>query len=409
MLRDAEITIIGGGAIGCAIAYRLAESGWTDVQVIERGELAGATSSQAAGLVGQVRSSPERTRLAMASVRTFAELPKRTGYTADWRQTGSIRIAMTEAREREFRQMAGVAGKVGLDVAFLSRQELANYMPAVDTTYVRAALYCPTDGYVQPYSLTTAYAGAARELGASVCTGTAVRGISVSDGAVTGVRTDAGEIRTDTVINAAGPWAYGIAAMVGLGLPIVPVRHEYYVTEPAGWRADLPALRIPDIRLYVRPEVSAILCGGWEAHALHRDPRTVADSDKFACVPDWDVLGGFADDLERFIPGSVELGVREVFRGWPAFTPDGRFVVGPVPGLRGFVMAAGCNAHGVSGSAGLADHVLDSLGPEPSPYVRSLSPARFMSGDWSWEEAQATARAVYENYYAGLSATAQSG
>lgn len=409
-LRDAEITIIGGGAIGCAIAYHLAESGRTDVQLIERGELAGATSSQAAGLVGQVRSSPERTRLAMASVRTFAELPRRTGYTADWRQTGSIRIAMTEPREREFRAMAEVAERAGLDVAFLTRRELAEHLPMIDTAAVRAALYCPTDGYLQPHSLTTAYARAARDRGVTINTGTTVHGISIADGAVTGVRTDAGDVRTELVINAAGPWAYRIAALAGVELPILPVRHEYYVTEPVpGWHADLPVLRIPDIRLYLRAEVSAMLCGGWEANALHRDPRALGETGELPCAPDWDVLGGFAADLERFFPGSADAGVREVFRGWPAFTPDGRFVVGPVPGLRGFVMAAGCNAHGVSGSAGLAQHVLESLEPDPSPYVRSLSPGRFTAGGWSWDEAQAAARQVYQDYYAGLSAAAQGG
>jgi glycine/D-amino acid oxidase-like deaminating enzyme len=111
------------------------------------------------------------------------------------------------------------------------------------------------------------------------------------------------------------------------------------------------------------------------------------------------VLASFADALETVVPGVTEIGIRETFRGWPTFTPDGRFVVGPVPGLRGFVMAAGCNAHGVSGSAGLAQHLLESVSPDPPPYVRSLSPARFMEGSWSWEDARRRAQRVYETYY----------
>jgi glycine/D-amino acid oxidase-like deaminating enzyme len=154
-------------------------------------------------------------------------------------------------------------------------------------------------------------------------------------------------------------------------------------------------LRIPDIRLYVRAELQAVLCGGWEAHAVSRDPRQKV----VPIEPDWDVLAGFATDLGTVLPGAAQLRVAEVFRGWPAFAPDGRFVVGPVPGVRGFVMAAACNAHGVSGSAGLAEHVMESMRPDPSPYVRSLSPARFLPAGFDWADAQVRARAVYENYY----------
>ncbi|TCP56840.1 glycine/D-amino acid oxidase-like deaminating enzyme [Tamaricihabitans halophyticus] len=409
-LRDAEFTIIGGGAIGCAVAYHLAEAGYTDVQLLEAGELAGATTSKAAGLVGQVRTSAERTRLAMASVRLFTDFARRTGYPVDWRQTGSIRIAYTEPREQEFHRMAAVAESVGLGVEFLAPARLAELVPGIDTSRVRAALHCPTDGYLQPHSLTTAYARAARDRGVRLVPHAPVRGIAVRDGAVCGVRTDAGEIRTETVINAAGPWAHRIAAMVGLDLPIVPVRHQYYVTEPVdGWHPELPVLRIPDARLYVRAEISGVLCGGWEANADSRDPRELTGGGLWPCPPDWDVLAGFAGDLAELLPGTAEAGPREVFRGWPAFTPDGRFVVGPVPGLRGFVFAAGCNAHGVSGSAGLAEHVLASMRPDPSPYVASLSPRRFMSADWTWAQAEHAARGVYQDYYAGLAAAAQGG
>ena len=160
--------------------------------------------------------------------------------------------------------------------------------------------------------------------------------------------------------------------------------------------------RLPDARLYVRAELSSVLCGGWEAEALSLDPRPghgASGTVDVAPSADWDVLASFADALEPFVPGVTAVGVRQTFRGWPAFTPDGRFVVGPVSGLRGFVMAAGCNAHGVSGSAGLAQHLVESLQPEPSPYVRSLSPARFLDGGWTWEDARRRAQRHYEDYY----------
>jgi len=408
-LRDAEVTIVGGGAIGCAVAYCLARAGYRDIQIVERGELAGATSGQAAGLVGQVRGSLERTRLAMASVALYSRIEQETGYPADWRQTGSIRIAMISERVREFRAMAGVAAAAGLDVEFLDPARLAGLFPPLDTGQVRAALWCPTDGYLQPHSLVMAYARAARDLGVTIAAHTTLTGITVTGGAVTGIRTSTGSAATGMVINAAGPWAGAVAALAGAELPVVPVRHEYFVTMPQeGWHGGLPVLRIPDIRIYARAEVNGILCGGWEADGLSLDPREVAAGRPLAVAPDWDVLSGFAADFARFVPAVTAAQVREVFRGFPAFSPDGRFIVGPVPGIRGFVMAAACNAHGVSGSAGLAQSVLESLRPGPSPYVRSLSPARFMPRDWTWESARDRAELIYETYYE-LAAAAQGG
>ena len=406
-LRDAEVTIVGGGAIGCAVAYCLVRAGYPDIQILDRGELAGATSSQAAGLVGQVRSSVARTRLAMASVAMYSRIEQETGYTADWRQTGSIRVAMTRERVEEFGAMADVAAAAGLEVEFLDAGRLAELLPPLDTRLAKAALWCPTDGYLQPHSLVMAYAQAARDRGVTIAAQTTVTGITVARGAVTGVRTSAGSAATDMVINAAGPWAGAVASLAGAELPVVPVRHEYFVTVPQdGWHGALPVLRIPDIRIYARAEVKGILCGGWEADGLSLDPRAVTVGEPLAVSPDWDVLAGFAADFARFIPGVATAQIREVFRGYPAFSPDGRFIVGPVPGIRGFVMAAACNAHGVSGSAGLAESVLESLQPDPSPYTRSLSPARFMPRDWTWESARDRAELVYETYY-GLAAAAQ--
>jgi glycine/D-amino acid oxidase-like deaminating enzyme len=399
-IRDAEVTIVGGGAIGCAVAYALARAGYRDVQVVEQGELADATSGQAAGLVGQVRASRERCRLAMASVAAYARIEQETGYPADWRQTGSVRIALTAERAAEFAALAGVARSAGLEVEFLTAARLAGLCPMLDTSEITAALWCPTDGYLQPNSLVTAYARAARDRGVTFATRTTVTGLRIADGAVRGVRTDQGAAATDVVINAAGPWAGAVARLAGLPLPVVPVRHEYFVTRAvAGWHAGLPVLRAPDLRLYARAEGPGILCGGWEADGLSLDPRRVTIGQALTVRPDWEVLSGFAADFARLAPPVTQAEVREVFRGFPAFSPDGRFIVGPVPGLRGFVMAAACNAHGVSGSAGLAEHVLESLQPGPSPYVRSLSPGRYLPQTWDWESARAQAEQVYENYY----------
>ena len=395
--RDAQITVVGGGTIGCAVAYYLAKAGFSGIQLLERGELCGATSSQAAGLVGQVRVSLDRTRLAMRSVETFAGLEEETGVCPDWRQTGSVRLALEPARVVELQGMAAIAGAAGLEVEQLSMSRLSELMPMVDTSAVLSALWCPSDGYVQPNSVTSAYVQGARSRGVTFATHTWVVGVS----------SDKGDFSTEIVIDAAGPWAGVVASMGGVSLPIVPVRHQYYVTEAVpGWWPDLPVLRVPDARIYARAEMSGVLCGGWEAHASSIDPRDVRRESSLSVDPDFEVLSSFADALARVAPTAGDAGVRAVFRGYPTFSPDGRFMVGPIPGLRGFVMAAACNAHGVSGSAGLAAHVVESLSGDPSPYVRSLSPARFMESGWEMGHMRNRAQSVYENYYA-IGATAQ--
>lgn len=401
---DAEIVVVGGGAVGCGVAYSLARAGKTDVLVVEKEQsVAAATTAQAAGLVGQVRSTIERTRLAMWSVRTFSELQKDPDSSPSWRQVGSMRIALTEERAREFARLKAVADEAGLEVEFIDARAAHERWPALDFDRAKATLWCPSDGYLQPSDLTMAYSRHGRRMGVRYATGTAVRGILTKDGRVTGVETDEGTIHCAMVINAAGAHAYHIARSVGLEMPIVPVRHEYFVSVDAqGIESELPVLRIPDATLYARAEVNSLLLGGWEPSALSVEPSEFAlHRDSPAISSDWDVLAAFAEQFAPLFPQVGELGIRSVFKGWPTFTPDGRFIIGESSRLRGFVMAGGCNAHGVSGSAGIGRHVVESILEErPSPYVQSLSPDRFTETSWDWPTARRAAQRVYETYYA---------
>lgn len=399
--RDAEITVIGGGAVGAAVAYFLARDGRPDIQLLEGRGLCEATSSQAAGFVGQARPTVERARLTMAAAEIYRNFERETGYPMDYRECGAVRLALSDASVRELRQIAETAGITGLPVEFLTDAQLHDVYPVLARTEsVKAALWSPTDGYLQPNSLVNAYVSAARDLGVTVATHTAVTGIGVRGGVIESVSTQAGSYRTDQVIIASGPWSAALARLAGLDLPIVPVLHEYFVTEPVpGWHADLPCLRIPEVQVYARGESDRVLCGGFENHGTSIDPREVTVTSGLAARPDWDVLAGFADSLSAFAPAVAGAGIAATFQGWPAFSPDGRFVVGPVSAIRGLALAAGCNAHGVSGSAGLAMHLVESLTSDPSPYVRSLSPDRFVPRTWSWEDARREAQAVYETYY----------
>jgi glycine/D-amino acid oxidase-like deaminating enzyme len=405
--RDAEITIIGGGAVGAAVAYFLARDGRDDIQLLEGRGLCEATSSQAAGFVGQARPTVQRARLTMAAAEVYRNFERQTGYPMDYRECGAVRLALSEASVGELRQIAATAEITGLPVEFLTNAQLRDFYPVLTRTEpVKAALWSPTDGYLQPNSLVNAYVNAARDLGVSVATHAAVTGIGVRDGVIESVSTEAGSFRTEMVITASGPWSAALARMAGLDLPIVPVLHEYFVTEPVpGWHAGLPCLRIPEVQVYARGESDRVLCGGFENHGTSIDPREVTATSRLTARPDWDVLGGFAASLTEFAPEVAGAGIATTFQGWPAFSPDGRFIVGPVSAIRGLVFAAACNAHGVSGSAGLAMHLLESLTSDPSPYVRSLGPDRFIPRTWSYQDARRDAQAVYETYYPMPAAT----
>ena len=400
--QGAQTVIVGGGAVGCAVAYSLAEAGRRDILVIEKEDsLATQTTSQAAGLVGQVRSTAEEVKLLMWSAETFERLQADSPDSPAWRQVGSLRVAHCDERIEELKGLKAVADEAGLETEFIDNDRARELWPLMTFEGVKAILWCPSDGYVQPYDLTMSYAAEGRKLGVDFQTGVRVTGVKLDNGRVSGIETDQGDIECEMVINAAGAFAYQLASSVGIELPIFPVRHEFFVTiECEGIEPTLPVVRIPDASIYVRSEVNSILVGGWETGSLSTDPRTVPLAGEQPLVEEnWEVLEFLGENVLPQVPAINELGIRHISRGWPTFTPDGRFIIGESSKVKGFVMAGGCNAHGISGSAGIGRHLVESLlESEPSPYVKALSPDRF-AGGWDWNEAQRQSQLMYENYY----------
>jgi glycine/D-amino acid oxidase-like deaminating enzyme len=407
LLAESEIVIVGGGAVGLGVAYTLARAGKTDVLLVEReADVGQVTTSQGAGLCGQARSSIDRVRLAMHSVATFRELQQDTTAPPDWHEVGSIRVALSDGRVDELRGLQAVCERTGLAVSLLDAAEAERLWP-LDFGAVRAVLWLPSDGYVTPVAVAKAFEHACRRMGVRIETRTTVTGITVRDGRVAGVETDRGEIRCRVVVDAAGAHAYHVARLVGLELPIVPVRHEFYDTVPLpGLDAGLPCVRIPEMTLYGRAVGGSLRLGGWEQDALSADPRQYALEEPAPPIePDQRVLDGFEEEFARVFPPARGAARTRIGKGWPTFTPDGRFVIGKSSRVKGFVMAGGCNAHGISGSAGIGRLLVESLfDPRPSEYVRSLSPDRFTESPWEWEAARRRARGVYESYYAAAPA-----
>jgi len=385
------------------VAYSLAKAGHTDVLVIEKEpELCHVTSSQGAGFCGQVRNSAERTRLAMFSARTFKELQDAGGpVRPNWHAVGSLRLAHSQARVEEFARLKQVSDDVGLEVELIDLGRAKKLWPTLTFEGIRAVLWCPTDGYMDPRSVVRTYEHYSRQMGVRFATGVALEGIELRGGHVAAVRTSRGPVECRYAINAAGSHAYHVAKLVGLELPIVPVRHEYFVSVPmAGLEPELPTLRIPDLSLYVRADGNGLLVGGWEGTALSTNPTGYGLTDEPPLTADTAVLASFAERMEPLFPGVRGAASVRVGKGWPTFTPDGRFIVGESARVPGFVMAGGCNAHGISGSPGLGRHLVEALfGANSTPYVKSLSPDRFEGQRWDWETARHQAESIYQEYY----------
>jgi 4-methylaminobutanoate oxidase (formaldehyde-forming) len=259
------------------------------------------------------------------------------------------------------------------------------------------------DGYVDSRKLTQAYLRAAQTGGAKLRTGVTVQGVRVQQGCVTGVHTDCGDVRCALVINAAGAFATRVAEMVGMCLPAIPVRHKLVVsTEMPGVSDLLPVVRIPDRNVYLRPEKHQMMIGGFESQPLSYDPRALPNDFQMPDAPvNWTQLTEFVDAVAPVLPTIDRASFSRVQKGWPTCTPDGEFIIGSSPNVHGFIMVGGCNIEGVSCSAGIAEAVVETvLNGEPTSYSGNVSPTRFNSASWAWEDARRAAEAQYTHHYA---------
>ena len=268
-LRDAEIIIIGGGVIGCSLAYHLSRMGHKDILLLERGQLTHGATWHAAGLVGQLRSTRNKTRLMQKSVELYDELETITGQAVDWRKVGSLRLACSPERMLEIRRSATLAKSFGLEFHVISANEARELFPLMSTDGVLGAAFIPGDGYVDPSSLTQALAKGARDGGVKIRQGVTVTGLQREGLRVTAVETDQGSIRCDKVVNAAGMWSRNVGLMAGVDVPVVALEHQYLLTDQIpNMPADLPTMRDPDHLIYVKPEVRGLAIGGWEPDTI---------------------------------------------------------------------------------------------------------------------------------------------
>jgi glycine cleavage system aminomethyltransferase T/glycine/D-amino acid oxidase-like deaminating enzyme len=347
---QARVVVIGGGSIGCNIAYHLNLLGWTDVVVVERDKLTSGTTWHAAGeVVPGLLGDEWACELYTYGRDLIADLDVRTGQGTGWRQVGYLQPADTPERLEECRRAAAFMNHQGIEVHEISADEAAGLFPVGDFSSTRAAFWFPREGRVNPVDLTMALARGARDLGTRILQDTRVEQILTANGRAVGVRTDRGDIAAEHVVIAAGMWSRQIGAAAGINLPLQAAEHYYLITEPIeGVHRDLPLLEDAHTWAYFREEVGGMMIGLFEPDAAPWNVDRIPDSFSFGEIePDWDRVGPHLERAFTRVPAAAGAGIRKLFCGPESFTPDLAPLVGEAPGLRSCWVAAGLNSLGI--------------------------------------------------------------
>jgi dimethylglycine dehydrogenase len=386
MKSHARVVVIGGGVVGVSALYHLAKLGWSDVVLLERKELTSGSTWHAAGLLPLFNLSYSVGQLHKYSVGFYPALEQETGQSVGFRRVSNIRLACTADRMDEYRYYAGVARTIGVDVRFLTPEQVKAIWPLCNIDGVIGAIQHPNDGYIQPADLTQALATGARRLGATIHRYTVVTAIERTATGEWKVTTDQGEIVCEHVVSASGNFARRTGAMVGLDIPVMPVEHQYLVTEAhpqilarrAQGLPEMGVLRESDASYYMREEAGGLLLGPYEVGApvCYVDGPS-PDSENELFQEDMDRLGPHLEAAMARVPAFAEVGVKRVYNGAIAYTPDGSPIVGPAWELKNFWLNEG-HSFGVTAAGGagwqLAQWIVEG---EPSIDMMGVDPRRF--------------------------------
>lgn len=364
-----QVVVIGGGIIGCSTAYHLARDHRAEVLLLERGRLTSGSTWHAAGLVGQLRTSASITRLLKYSVELYSTLEAETGLATGWKQNGGLRLACNRDRWTEILRQATTARSFGLEMQLLTPAEAVDLWPLMDASDLVGAAFLPTDGQASPSDIAQSLARGARMHGARIVEGVAVTGFEAIGGRVTAVLTDRGRIACDRVVNCGGMWAKQIGRLAGVSVPLQPVQHQYVLTEPiAGVTSGMPTLRDPDRLIYFKEEVGGLSMGGYEPNPVAWAEDGIPEGFEFQLLDeDWDHFEPHMLQAIERVPSLQHAGVKQMINGPESFTPDGNFILGEAPELKGFFVGCGFNAFGIASAGGagwaLASWVMDGAPP----------------------------------------------
>ena len=363
--KHARAVIVGGGIVGCSIAYHLAKLGWSDTMLLEQGQISCGTTWHAAGLVAQLRATQSQTNLAKYTLDLYRDLEAETGQATGFRQTGSISLARTAARDEELKRQAAMATSFGVEIHRISMDEVTEKAPMLRTNDLVAAYFMPGDGTTNPTDTSQSLAKGARANGVTIAEGIKVRQVLTKNGAASGVVTDHGEITADYVVLCGGMWTRDLAGPLGVAVPLHAAEHMYMVTRPL---KDVirgqPVIRDMDGYIYIKEEVGGLLIGGFEPNAKPWGGDGIPEGFEFALFDeDWDQFDIFLQNGIQRVPSLETAEVRQLLVGPESFTPDNRYIVGEAPTVDRLFVAAGFNSIGIQSAGGvgmaLAEWIVD--------------------------------------------------
>lgn len=375
--KAASVVIIGGGVMGTSIAFHLAEAGVRDVLLLESGDLGGGSTSKAAGGVRAQFSDPVNIALGARSLEAFERFSDRPGQAIDLHQVGYLFLLTTPEDVAVYEQSVALQNSMGVRSRIITAAEAAHLSPGISTDDVLAAAFHPRDGYCSPESVVLGYASGARRLGATIRTGLAADSIDCTDGVIRSVRTTEGDIQTDTVICAAGAWSGSVGAMVGMHLPVSPVRRQILITEP------LPAALVD-----LLPHTMPMTIDASSTFYLHREGPGVLfgmsyrdEEPGFRMDYSEEWLPDLSVAIERRCPALLDVGIAHRWSGLYEVTPDHNALIGEASSVSRFLYATGFSGHGFLQGPAIGEVIRDLfLGVEPVIDVSPLSADRFTVG-----------------------------
>lgn len=417
MIDQADVVVIGAGSFGSSTAYHLAQLGMRNVVLLDRFEPGSQTSPRAAGLTSQVRSTDTLTKLARRSVQKLEGFEAETGQPLRFAQSGALKIARKPEHVEQLQREVVRAKSLGVPLDFISPTAARDLCPVLEDRGILAMTFNPTDCNIEPSQLPIGYARAAQELGVTVLANTPATGLVLGPGGVEKVVTPQGEIRTAQVVDAAGAWVRVVADLLGVRLPVVPTRHQLFITEPIdGITPSMPIARVIDANVYIRHERGGLMLGGYEPNPKQYDLAALGPNFGIEQLDlDIDVLWGLAKAVEDQFPifQNPEVKIAEHRGGLPTMTVDDRYILGPVPGVRGFWLLTGCCVGGLSISPGLGEALAQWIvSGEPPMDLSEIGIQRFADRELPEDELRQLCLEAYANHYAangGGGCTAPSG